>query len=243
MTTCTSHTQKADLTSMKTLQLFLKRAVAVCCSRAASSTKCVQMANRPARRDLPKLADASLIAPFHLPSPLRACVPAPSCDCLLADRSPCVPVASLNDPGTNTAFYQESCRAGDDPRASPSQRPAAEPRVAVFDDEAPVPLGIDDQSSEASATDWLRFSEKDPLSRPKEATKERATSRENVRGVHGPATVELATQLGLPASATYDEVGRIVCMFTGRDRSTTFQTQNQCVEARFAWRHRVRTSG
>lgn len=154
---------------------------------------------------------------------------------LLAARSPHVPVASLNDPGTNTAFYQESCRGGDDPRASPSQRPAAEPRVAVFGDEAPIPLGIDDPPFEASANDWLRFREKDPLSRSKETTKERATPGEKVRGVHGPATVELATQLGLPASATYDEVRRIVCMLQARwecyvSNSKTTRGSEICVE-------------
>lgn len=88
--------------------------------------------------------------------------------------------------------------------------------MAVFDEEALIPLGIDDPSSEASANDWLRFREKEALSRSKEATKERATPGGKVRGVHGPATVELATQLGLPASATYDEVCRIVCMLQAK---------------------------
>lgn len=109
----------------------------------------------------------------------------------------CLPCPDrLNDPRTNLASTSQS---------SPTREPLGQDTSPVEHKEdvvgeatAPVEEAL--FSTEARTPDWFQFREKEALSRA-----EVDDSVKELRGSHA-ATVELAIQLGLPASASFDEV-------------------------------------
>lgn len=134
---------------------------------------------------------------------------------------------SLNDPDTNACGYKGlSGQPSSSRRRTPSsQGPAPERRLTssqqpgVFFDgvgdvkEAERPTGSD----AAFDADFFAFREKDALAgvkRRREVERRRRSAAGVAGGGEGSAVkVELATQLGLPASSSYDEVWSNACIF------------------------------
>lgn len=134
---------------------------------------------------------------------------------------------SLNDPDTNACGYKglSGQPSSSRRRARSSQAPAPERRLtssqqprAFFDGvgdlkEAERPTGTDATFD----ADFFAFREKDSLAnvkRRREVERRRCSAAGGAGGGEGSAIkVELATQLGLPASSTYDEVWSKTCVF------------------------------
>lgn len=105
----------------------------------------------------------------------------------------------MNDPDTNTSMYRRG--SDDDSKDSPAlkksrqphQQSESEPYQTAYKEEA-IPV-------ESAENDWFRFQEKEHLVQSKVNNVNGGVSRDN-----GDAKVELSTQLGLPATATHEEV-------------------------------------
>lgn len=88
-------------------------------------------------------------------------------------------------------------RPAAEPRPTAPPTPSAEPRRIAFDDkQQDVP-----RDAKADPNAWFRFREPEGI-----APSEKKEGRVVDCGPSSAVKVELATQLGLPATATYDEV-------------------------------------
>lgn len=115
---------------------------------------------------------------------------------------------SLNDPKTNLSMRSSRYAREPSPRPAgivnppPSSAteypPFASNEAAAPAIDAVTPAAVDDKTFE-----WFRFREKEALRRTEEVD-------DKVKTLSGPraVTTELATQLGLPASSSYDEVSK-----------------------------------
>lgn len=109
---------------------------------------------------------------------------------------PCFVVGSLNDPNTNLASSTRAPSGETPPTASGD----ADQADAVAVDDAPTPINAASFPDKYQNPEWFQFREKEALSRAEVDDKVK-----QLRGAHS-ATVELATQLGLPACTPFEEV-------------------------------------
>lgn len=119
---------------------------------------------------------------------------------------------SLNDPDTNASCYKglsgqrsgpSAAQRASEPRPGPELRLTSRARPA-FDEELKV-QGVRDSEAEARANDLFKFREKEALAR-KRSEVERGRRSTAGATASTAVRVELATQLGLPSTATFDEV-------------------------------------
>lgn len=114
----------------------------------------------------------------------------------------------MNDPDTNTSMYRRSSDgdSNDSPALKKSRQPhwqsESEPyQTAYVEEEIPIETPPTFKTPESAENDWFRFQEKEHLVQSRMKNVSGGVSRDN-----GDAKVELSTQLGLPATATHEEV-------------------------------------
>lgn len=119
---------------------------------------------------------------------------------------------SVNDPDTNTCMYRRGFddEGNDSPALKKSGQPhrqsESEPYQTAYAEEAiPVETPPTFMTPESADNDWFRFQEKGHLVQSRVNNIGGGVSRGN-----GGAKVELSTQLGLPATATHEEVWPIL---------------------------------
>ncbi|CAN0151282.1 unnamed protein product [Ascophyllum nodosum] len=117
---------------------------------------------------------------------------------------------SVNDPATNTSMYRRGF--GDERSDSSALKKSPHPRQQSESDSLPSAYTEDDPdipdyvTPESSDNDWFRFREKEHLVRSKSTRSNVEKLKEGVSRNSGDSKVELSTQLGLPATATHDEL-------------------------------------